>query len=216
MIIKALSSKNVAFGSGSSSARNSDFFLSSVDYSFVGRVQGASVTKLVTAISDTYVVAAKHYKVVVGDVIAFVNKLNEAVYVKVARIVRATGDVQVVEVDQSLSSLGISYAEVTEINPGIISQFLNKLGLFRKQAVAFGVNLATNEVTAANATVYSLVRANPANIANFRQGTDGVTLQPGDSGAPDFILENGKLKLVGVHSAINAAAWITSSAYWAV
>lgn len=212
MIIKNASFLNNVYSNG---GLNPSFIGYKFDLTFLGRVVGASTTKVVTAVGENRVVAAKHYELKVGDRLQFVNLLNNTVVVSVKRIITAYGDVQVAEVDADLDTLGVSHVEVAELSTSVITQFLNKLGLFRKPALSIGVNLKTGEVVGAATSVHSVQRANPANIAQFRQTAD-VTIERGDSGYPDFVIDGGQLKLIGVRSAMNSSLWITSSVYGAV
>lgn len=188
---------NNAFTSGS---RNPKFIASSFDYSCVGIVHTSPRDKVVTAVGDQEVVAAVHYGLAVGQVIDFVNTSGHLVTAKVLKVQATHGDIQVLEVDQMWSAVGVK--------PATIARSV----LIGAQTLVFGENASDVDLAAFGHAGYIIPGAGGTVYMTAINGSN-YTLEPGDSGAPDFLVSPGGLTLLGVHYAVLPGLSLTSLLY---
>lgn len=179
-----------------SDGRNPKFVGASFDYSFVGVAPSSGgFKKVVTAVGENKIVAAKHYKLFIGDPVEFFNRDNKKVVVRVVSE-EFIDDVYVATVDQNWANLNVT--------PAIIGIYTNA-AYKSKPTLTFGIEDAGKNVVAGITTVY---QGQTKITAVSQKG--GVSVDNGDSGAPNFVIAGSQLELIGPHYSISPTYFYSS------
>lgn len=195
-------SVNNAFGPDG--LRNPKFFGAGFDYSFVGLAPNSGgFKKIVTAVGPNHVIAAKHYALNTGDSIIFINKDNKAVTV-VVKESSFYDDVQVAVVDQAFADIGVSIAKLADYTNAAFKC---------KPTLNFGLEDSTGQhsVVAGYNSVQAIQAASSGKMA-LQSQRNGVSIDFGDSGAPDFVINGCLLELIGPHWSVSPTSYYTSLA----
>lgn len=208
-ITSYVSSSNNAF---TDVGRNPDFIGSRFDYSFVGIIHNSSGhKKIVTLVGPRQIISAAHYPVNIGDVVEFYNRNGDKVRATVSSG-RADGDVvaegsyddiQVSELDVDVRQQLVTIATFTNYH---------STDYRGKPTLCFGLEETTREVVAAKNTVLNFQFAGKYSAVITQSQRKGVQVSFGDSGAPDFIINNGSLELIGPHYSVTPMLYYTSVA----
>ncbi len=201
---------------------NKAFFASQFDWSGVGRSVGPGRTPWLTMISPSYFITSKHFAPAIGEPIFF-NHTNDPNGPS-EQHVRASG-LPLGNTDTWLGKLATPVSENVAKYP--IYPFLDNLSDYRNKElyvvgrsplsspverqfdVAIGRNRIDSVSSISNFNEYGLrVSSNPSSTLGFSPDETGIVT--GDSGAPSFILEDGKLGLVGTHWTASSDAFLPS------
>jgi len=190
---------NTAFNA---SGRNPSFIGAAFDYSFVGfTLNSGGNRKLVTAVGKHLVVAAKHYALNNGDVITFYNRDNKPVTAKVTDGSKTVDDVQLAVVDTDLVAAGITIPKIANYSNSQLKS---------KPTLVFGLDSSKQNFVGALNAVASAQAAGSGAMA-LQSQRNGVAIDFGDSGAPDFVINGGVLELIGPHYSVTPTYFYTST-----
>lgn len=181
--------------------RNPAFLAAKYDYSCIGLVHVAPRDKVVTAVGEDSVVAAVHYGLSPGQTVNFVNSAGKGVSAKVVKVSATHGDIQVLEMDTSWMEL--------DIKPAVVATRAQIMS--GAQTLVFGETPTSTDVAAFGHVGYEVPAAGGLVYLISSHGVGcPFTLEPGDSGAPDFLVTPNGLALLGVHYSILPNLYLTS------
>jgi hypothetical protein len=161
--------------------------------------------RLVSLIRPNLIVGATHYMtrskkgdftVNRGDGVVFNLRPGVAEFATIEREAFREQDVIAFWLDRNVASQPFSIANAGEIT--MSSQF-------RSSGIA-NVKDPSRDYILGTPTVRSI----QPNVVQFRSNAT-VTMEPGDSGAPDFVLIGDRPKLIGPHADATPTSWATST-----